>query len=68
MAPVKIDSLGYLDTLYVFHSNRFEHRMDRVLILEILVEFTIAAQIVVGAGPESNATFEMMQAGAPMGG
>jgi hypothetical protein len=68
MTLMKIDPLGNLDALYVFHADGFEHCVDRVFILEILVELTVAAQVVVGAGTEANASFEMMQARAPLGG
>jgi hypothetical protein len=55
--------------LYILHSHRFETGVDRILILEILVEFAIAAQVVVGAGLENRCgLFEMMQTGAPVGG
>jgi hypothetical protein len=68
MSLVQINPLWNFDTLNVFHPNRFKYGVNRVLILEILVELTIGAQVVVGAGPKSDTVFEMVQAGAPMGG
>ena len=55
--------MGQLKPLDIENINRPHHSMHRVLITEILVEFTVAALIIMGAGPEVNTSFHMMQAG-----
>jgi hypothetical protein len=47
---VKINTLGNPDPLDVLHPYGFDDGVDRVLILEVLVKFAIAAKIVIGAG------------------
>jgi hypothetical protein len=55
--------MGNLETFNIEHINRSNNSMNRVLVAEILIELTIAALIVVGAGPKINAPFHMMQTG-----
>jgi hypothetical protein len=65
---VKINTLGNPDPLDVLHPYGFHDGVDRVLILEVLVKFAIAAKIVIGAGAKPDSLFEVVKTGTPVGG
>ncbi|VTR66578.1 hypothetical protein DESC_480288 [Desulfosarcina cetonica] len=67
MAAVQIDALGNPEAVDRLHVDRFQHRVNQELILKVLVEFTGAAQIVVGAGAKRDAALEGMHAGSTVG-
>ena len=55
--------MGQLEPLNVKNIDRPHHGVHHVLITEILIEFTVAALIIMGAGTEIDASFHVMQAG-----
>jgi hypothetical protein len=59
---MEVIAVGYLEALYIEDINRLNHSVHRVLVAEILIELTVAALIVMGAGPKLNASFHVMQA------
>ena len=58
---MEVIAVGYFETFYIEDINRLNHGVNRVLVAEILIELTVAALIVMGAGSKLNAFFHVMQ-------
>jgi hypothetical protein len=65
MPPVKIVSLRQLDPLDIVQLHRPDHGVDGELVVEILVEITVAAEVIMGAGPKIDSPLHVVQAGPP---
>jgi len=61
---MKIIAVGHFKTFDTEDIDRPHHGMNGILITEILIEFTIAALIAMGAGAKTNAAFQVVQAGS----
>jgi hypothetical protein len=55
--------VGQFESFDIENIDRLNHGMNGVLIAEILIEFTISALIVVGAGSKFDATLHVMDTG-----
>jgi hypothetical protein len=62
MSTVEIVTLWDPETLDLHDLHGSYHRVDRVLVVEILIELAIAAKVVVGAWFEWNPPLQMVKA------
>jgi hypothetical protein len=63
MTAVQVIAMGQFKPFYVENIDRPHHGMHRILVAEILIEFAIAALVVMGAGSKINAPFHVVQTG-----
>jgi hypothetical protein len=63
MAAVEVVPLGDFKTFDIEFGDRFDHRMHGKLVIEKLIELTVDAAVIIGAGSKFDATLHGVQTG-----